>query len=356
MNQMLIRSSLAGAFEIHVVNTSKGVLRWAVEKRTWRTPFYFVRDLWNLVAGLARVRPRVVYVHAAPSLSFLRDWTFMAVARLAGGKVVCHYHGTLHTSFPSVRTRWGRFAGRWLMRIAHRVIVVGPTYRDRMSEAWHRGGVTWAPNVTDVDLFRSVAPQEHASWLAPGERAVLFVGRLSAPKGIRDLFDAIPRVLERHPEARFVLMGVAETAAGEPAMRAEVARRGVAGRVTFLGSLEGRDKARVYVTSTLLVVPSWTEAFPLVIPEAMAAGLPMVTTAVGAIPDFVHEGEDGLLVPPHDPAALADRINRLLDDEPLRSRMAERVRARAPQEFAIEVGARRVGEVLREVLEDGRRA
>src|SRR6267154_2062169 len=106
-------------------------------------------------------------------------------------------------------------------------------------------------------------------WLARGDRAVLFVGRLSAPKGIYDLFDAIPRVIERHPRARFVLVGVAESDAMEPVIRTEAERRGIAPRVAFLGSLEGRNKAAAFVTSQMIVVPSWTEAFPLVIPEAM---------------------------------------------------------------------------------------
>ena len=348
MNQMLIGSSLGREFELETVNTSKGMLRWAVEAPSWRTPLYLVRDVARLLSALVRFRPRIVYVHAAPSLSFLRDWLFMVIARLAGAKVVCHYHGTVHTKFPSLRTSRGRCIGRVLMRAAHHVIVLGPTYAREMGEAWHRNGdISWSPNMADVELFRGVSPAEPAQWLKPGERAVLFVGRLSAPKGIFDLFDAIPRVIERHPEVRFVLVGVAESDDREPMLRAEVARRGVAERVTFLGSLEGRDKARAYVSSSLIVVPSWTEAFPLVIPEAMAAGLPIVVTAVGAIPDFVTDGADGFLVAPHDPESLADRMNRLLDDEPLRRAIAERVRERPPREFAIEVGACRVAEVLR---------
>ncbi len=179
---------------------------------------------------------------------------------------------------------------------------------------------------------------------------MLFVGRLSAPKGIYDLFDAIPRVIERHPEARFVLVGVAENDAMEPVIRAEAGRRGIAARLTFLGSLEGRDKAAAFVTSKMIVVPSWTEAFPLVIPEAMAAGLPVVATAVGAIPDFVKEGEDGFLVPTKEPSQLADRICRLLEDESLRRRISERVRERAPREFAIEIGCGKVLDVAKDLL------
>ena len=348
---MQLRSSLAREFELHVVDTSKRELRWAVENPTWKTPLYFLRDFSRLIRTLVRVRPDAALVHATSSPSILRDWMFMVTARLFGARVICHYHGTLHARFPSVRTRIGRAVGRLMMSVARRVIVLSPTFQREMGEAWKRDDLVCAPNMADVALFRSVPADTPAPWLASGERAVLFVGRMSAPKGIYDLFDAIPRVIERHPQARFVLVGVAESDAMEPVIRAEAQRRGIAGRVTFLGSLEGRDKAAAFVTSKMIVVPSWTEAFPLVIPEAMAAGLPVIATAVGAIPDFVKEGEDGFLIAPKNPPELADRICRLLDDEGLRRRIGERVRERAPREFAIEIGCGKVLEAVKDALE-----
>lgn len=348
MIEMQMGSSLAREFELRAVDTSKRQLRWAVENPTWKTPFYFLRDFGRLLRALAGFRPRVVLVHAAPSPSFLRDWVFMLTARAAGAKVICHYHGTLHTRFPSGETASGRAIGRFLMSAAHQVIVLGPTYQREMGAAWRRT-LAWAPNVCDVESFRAQPPSQPAPWLAPGERPVLFIGRLSAPKGLYDLFDAIPKVIARHPNARFVLVGVAENDAMEPVVRAEAAKRGILPRLVFRGSLEGQDKAAAYATSLMIVVPSWTEAFPLVIPEAMAAGLPVIATAVGAIPDFVKDGEDGFLVSPRDPVALADRVNRLLDDEPLRLRMSERVRERAPKEFAIEVGCAKVAEEVRKL-------
>jgi glycosyltransferase involved in cell wall biosynthesis len=347
---MQLRSSLAREFELHVVDTSKGQLRIAVENPTWKTPFYFVRDFSRLVRALVRVRPDAALVHASGSLSFLRDWVLMVTARLAGAKIICHYHGTSHTRFPSCETRSGRAIGRLLMSVAQRVIVLSSTYQREMGQAWKRDDLAWAPNMADIALFRSMSAGTPAPWLARGDRGVLFVGRLSAPKGIYDLFDAIPRVIERHPEARFVLVGLAESDAMEPVIRAEAERRGIAPRVTFLGSLEGRNKAAAFVTSQMIVVPSWTEAFPLVIPEAMAAGLPVIATAVGAIPDFVKDGEDGFLVAPKASPELADRICRLLDDESLRRRISERVRARAAREFAIEVACGKVTEVIKDAL------
>jgi glycosyltransferase involved in cell wall biosynthesis len=347
---MQLNSCLAHEFEVHAVDTSKRRLRWAVQNPTWRTPFYFARDLARLVRALARVRPAAALVHAASGPSFLRDWVFMLCARLAGARVVCHYHGTLHTSFPSGTTRRGRWLGRLLMATAHRVIALGPTYAREMREAWRRDDICWAPNMADCALFGATRAGTAAPWLAAGERAVLFVGRLSAPKGIYDLFDAIPDVIARHRDAVFVLLGVAESDAMEPLLRAEVSRRDIAAKVRFLGSLEGRDKAAAFVHSRLLVLPSWTEGFPLVIPEAMAAGLPVIATAVGAIPDFVKDGEDGFLVPPRHPRELADRICRLLEDDALHARIGARVRQRAPREFSIEIGCGKVAEVVRSAL------
>jgi glycosyltransferase involved in cell wall biosynthesis len=339
------RSVLARDFELHVVDTSKRQLRWAVENPTWRTPLYFVRDLTRLLRMLVRVRPDVALIHAAPSLSFLRDWAFMAIARIAGVKVICHYHGTLHARFPSAQSRTGRALGRLLMSAAHRVIVLSPAYQQEMGKAWKRD-LAWAPNMADVALFRGLSAGTPVPWLAPGQRAVLFVGRLSAPKGIYDLFDAIPLVIARCPGTKFVLVGVAESAAMEPVIRSAAERRGIAAHIAFLGSRDSRGKGIAFVTSHMIVVPSWTEAFPLVIPEAMAAGLPVIATRVGAIPEFVKDGEDGFLVAPRDAPALADRVCRLLEDEALRQRISERVHARAQREFAIDVGCAKVAEVV----------
>src|SRR4051794_25731889 len=101
MIDMQRHSSLAREFDLHVVDTSKRRLRMAVDRPTWQTPLYFLRDIARVVRAVIEVRPHVALVHAAADLSFLRDWVLMLAARIAGVKVVCHYHGTLHARFPS---------------------------------------------------------------------------------------------------------------------------------------------------------------------------------------------------------------------------------------------------------------
>ncbi|MFH1331457.1 MAG: glycosyltransferase family 4 protein, partial [Actinomycetota bacterium] len=87
-------------------------------------------------------------------------------------------------------------------------------------------------------------------------------------------------------------------------------RLGLEGRVLFAGARD--DVARMLAAADLFVLPSLTEALPTVVTEAMAAGLPIVATTVGGIPEMVHHGEAALLVPPADPGALAAAVCRLL--------------------------------------------
>jgi len=349
MVEMQLHSCLSEEFDLHVVNISKRELRITVEKPTWRSIPYFLRDFSRLIRALILIRPVVVIVHAASSPSFLRDWIFMVLSRLSRAKVICHYHGTLHTRFPSCETSSGRRIGRLLMRAAHRIIVVGPTYQRRMGEAWHRPDIVWTPNVVDISLFSDGTLLQPVPWLIAGGHSVLFIGRLSAAKGIWDLLDSVPLVLRRYPKTKFVLVGVAENTARETDLRREVEMRELKESIVFLGPLMGREKVRAFLASDMLVVPSWTEAFPLVIPEAMAAGIPIIATEVGAIPDFVINGTDGFLIPAHDPSALADRICCLLNDDALRTSIGKRVRHRAAAEFSIDVGCRQVASVVREL-------
>ncbi|EQD38607.1 glycosyl transferase group 1 [mine drainage metagenome] len=104
-------------------------------------------------------------------------------------------------------------------------------------------------------------------------------------------------------------------------------------RVVWTGGVPPDALRREYASADLFVLPSHMEPFGIVLLEAMAAGLPVVATSVGGIPEVVHSGLTGLLVPPRDPAALARALDTLVADPQLRSRFGDRGRARA-EEFS----------------------
>lgn len=161
--------------------------------------------------------------------------------------------------------------------------------------------------------------------LPAGTPLVGYVGRLSREKGVRELLDAAASQPVAH--VHFVLVGDGPLRAE---LAAAVSARGLAHRVHLLGRRE--DAAALLPDLDALVLPSHREGTPMVLLEAMAAGVPPIATAVGGVPDVVTDGVNGILVPPHDAAAVAVAVGRVAGDPSLGRRLgaaaAETVRAR----------------------------
>ena len=162
-------------------------------------------------------------------------------------------------------------------------------------------------------------------------KVVLFVGKLSPGKGAGDFLGAAERVHRGHPDALFVLVGDGQVPV--PAVS----------WVRGLGWLPNADVLALYAGADVVVSPSVIpDAFSRVVLEAMAAGRAVVATAVGGTPELIEDGESGLLVPRHDPAALAAAIERLLDDPALAARLGAAARRRVQTRFAPEASVERL--------------
>ncbi len=162
---------------------------------------------------------------------------------------------------------------------------------------------------------------------------VAIVGRLDPVKGHGDFLAAAVLVLRRHPRARFVIAGRPETIARSELIR-QARALGVGEAVSVTGHLD--DLVALHRDAAIGVVASTgSEAVSRATLEWLAAGRPVVATRVGGIPELVDDGRTGLLVPPRDPAALAEAIERLLTNEPLRRAMGESARAAAADRFSL---------------------
>lgn len=180
--------------------------------------------------------------------------------------------------------------------------------------------------------------------------AVLFAGTVSRRKGFLVLLDAIPRVLERLPRARFYVIG----GGWHTDLPAEKVREHVRGNrleesVKLIGPLPQESLFPWYAAADLTVIPSYYETFCLTALESMAHGTPVVASASGGLPEVVEDGVSGLLVPPGDPRALADGILKLLENPDLRRRMGQAGRRRAAA-FGVEESVRQAVEFYERVL------
>jgi glycosyltransferase involved in cell wall biosynthesis len=180
--------------------------------------------------------------------------------------------------------------------------------------------------------------------IAPGAPLVGSVGELHPAKAFDVLIAATAALRSRFPELRVVV-------AGEGGDRGRLERaieeHGVEGSFALLGRRE--DVPDLLAALDVAVSSSAREGSPLSVMEYMAAGLPVVATRVGGIPDLIDDGVHGLLVPPDDPEQLASAIERVLADEPLRLSLGEQARERQRREFDLGAAIRRV-EALYEEL------
>jgi glycosyltransferase involved in cell wall biosynthesis len=167
--------------------------------------------------------------------------------------------------------------------------------------------------------------------LAASAPVIGTVGRLFRLKGVHVLLEAFVAVRRAFPEARLLVVGDGPERAR---LNAQAAELGIADRTVFTGFQ--REVAAHLRLFTVSAVPSiWKEPFSLVAAESLAAGVPVVGSRTGGLPEVVTDGQSGILVPPADPARLADALITVLQDAALRARLAEGARIES-QRFSLE--------------------
>lgn len=212
---------------------------------------------------------------------------------------------------------YGKPILRPFFRKLHGHIAVSSAARDFVGE-YFRADYRVIPNGIDFPRFNTRYPP--LEQLADGRPTVLFVGRLEKRKGLKFLLRAWPKVLERQPNARLVVVGRGRPLEG---YRRFAARQGWSpSDVVFAGYVAAEDLPRYYQSCDVFCAPNTgQESFGIVLLEAMAAGAPIVASDIPGYRDVVSDGEQGLLVEPKNPGAIADAVLRLLANPELRANM-----------------------------------
>lgn len=291
------------------------------------------RALRRFLALLAEHRRVLVHVHCASRASFWRKCVFMAIAYAARCPVVLHLHGGGFVRFyedecgPLGRRVVRRFLGR-----AACIIGLTEGWRDWLAQASGNLNVVCIPN--PVRAVTATAPR------GPGH-VVLFLGRIEDAKGVPELLKAFAVLRAAVHDAELVCAGAGEIEAAQ--RRAEAL--GIADAVRFPGWLDEAGKRAWLARAAAFVLPSHAEGLPMALLEAMAAGVPVVASAVGGIPDVVKHGVNGLLVAPRDSVDLLRALRRLLREPQLAAALGAAGRETVRARFAPGQVLERLGEV-----------
>jgi len=186
-------------------------------------------------------------------------------------------------------------------------------------------------NGIDIRKYQKSGSRDEARrQLQIGSRRVIgFVGRLSPEKGIGYLLRAVHNLVKGGQDVCLLIVGDGEHAGR---LKEEAQSLAIADRVIFTGNRS--DTPRLYAAMDVFVLPSLQEAFPMVILEAMACGVPVVATRVGDVAEIMEHGRTGLLVDPKDATALQTAINEMLTNQDAAERMSEVARKRTEKDFS----------------------
>ena len=269
-----------------------------------------VRVIFRLARILRRRRPQIVH-----ALLFHANVAVRLAARLARfprNRVLCEIQTV------EVERRWHLLVDRLTYRGCRLTIGNSPSVVDHLAKKARiprsrlrlvRGGIDPAP-------YRRAEPVDRASLgLAEGDRPLIWVGRLDPVKGLKQLLAAVS-ALPSGLAVKLLLVGDGPLRA---TLTAHASALGVSDRVGFLGSRN--DVPSLLATAEAFVFPSRTEGLPNALLEAMASGLPIVTTDVPGCRDLISDDRNGLVVPYDDVSALSDAIERVLTDTQLAYRL-----------------------------------
>jgi len=273
------------------------------------------RALFQLTVECISRRP-LVHVHSASRASFYRKSLILAIARAAGCRTIFHLHGAEFQKFASLEAgpvlRW------WIRHTLESSDVVLA-----LSESWRVFLSKFAPAARVKVLPNSVKLGIPASLAAQHSGRILFLGRADQRKGIFDLLQALRLLVPQFPQVRLAIGGDGDLAA----VRASAADLGITEYVEILGWVGAERKAQELASAEVFVLPSYDEGLPMAMLEAMAAQKAIVVTPVGGIPETVTDGQNGLLVPSGDVAALAAALTQILAEPKLGERLAVGARA-----------------------------
>lgn len=330
-------------FEAWFNDRSEATRSWEVDENSWRFRYRYIPSSrlfgriqhWPLL--ILRGQPDIlVSLYAEPSFLF-----GLLVAKLRGVKTGIWVEVTFDRWVR--RTKFKEILKKWIFPRMHAIITVskdGKKFAERYGADEER--IYFAPHVIDVAHFKAgsqLSAFERRSLrqeLSLAGTVFIYVGRFWWGKGLNYLLDAVERV-QREISEEISLLLVGDGPEENNLKRASLERD--IRNVVFTGFKQQAELPRYFAIADVFVFPTLGDPYGLVVDEAMACSLPVIsTTGAGEIKDRVEEGVNGYLVPPQDSDALARRMRELASNAALRSQMgkasAEKIQGHTPEKWA----------------------
>ena len=274
---------------------------------------FYVKRLVKIITNMRQYR--IVHVHTASIWSFRRLFPVILFAKMLHKKTVIHLHGAKFDIYYSQATNLEKFIIAYGFYITDKVVVLSREWLQKITTFCDSSKITIIPNSVPVNQLKENILKKKCEI----PLTILFMGEIGQRKGVYDLLDAIKLLDLDNSQVKVLLCGNGEI----EKVSKYVADLGLKEVVELPGWISGQEKKKLLDEAYLYVLPSYFEGLPMSILEALATGIPVITTHVGGIPDAVRDGYNGFLVPTNSPQQIADRIEKVLNDKNLWNRLSK---------------------------------
>lgn len=298
----------------------------------------FLRTLW-------RFRPHLIHLHTSQGTGWLKDTFYVLISKLVRCPLLLHVHAAEFDALYGRQPRLFQWYTHRMMLLADAVIAVSDGWRQALANIVPAEHIHTFKNCLLVNGYRDRVTDEASSQVS-----ALFLGTIGPRKGAFDLLAAMNQLKSQRTNLRLWLAGGEERRGDLAQARMQVQEMYLEEMCHLVGIVQGERKSRLLEQASFFVLPSYNEGLPVAIIEAMAAGLPVVATPVGGIPEVIEDGYNGFLVPPGDVSLLAERMGQLAADPHLRRQMGKRSHQIAERELDVRPYVKRLVSLYQSLL------
>ncbi|MBI4963119.1 MAG: glycosyltransferase family 4 protein [Desulfomonile tiedjei] len=322
----LVHSSLQEDYDIKIFERIPSESFPPYARGLIRANIFRFKRFWRFFKELRRGNYRLVHIHSSDTAEFLGTTIFMILARVARVRVLLHIQGGDWDEFYTYNSLFRKLYTRVGLYVPEAIVVLWSMWVDKIKEMYPAANVRVIrnllhdqepPDASEVERLRGDLG------LSKEDFVVVSVGAVGWRKGTFEILKAIPQIVSEEDSIRFVLVG-GEGKPGEMAQLKQIIESEKLERWVHLTGEVERDTVPLYLAlADLFILPSFIEAMPVSIIEAMRSGLPVISTRVQGIPDTVTDRVTGILIDPGNPQQIAENVLLLKGDDELRMKMAE---------------------------------
>lgn len=305
--------------------------------------FTFFHTFFALLYQVVIFRPAVIYFQISPTKSaFLRDSIYILLIKLFRKNIIFHLHGQ-GIKEEAQKSKLKKILYKFVFSESYIICLSDLLIKD--IEDVFSGKIYILNNaIKKIDSLDLVAHKSE-------NVSLLFLSNLIIKKGIFDFIDALKILASKNIDFLARIVGSEKDISGNELIKV-LQERQLGDKVQFVGPKYGHEKEEIYLNSDIFIFPTHYDVWGLVILEAMQTGLPVISTAEGAIPEIVHDGVTGFLVEKQNPKALADKIEILIKDKELREKMGRAGRKKFLGKYTLDIFEKNLKNVFDEVLSE----